>query len=301
MSIFSIVLAELYKISRRRGLILLGAVYWLLVPTVLLLVTPTLRSAIADVFSGSRVLMQTLASPFGLATVGTGIGGYSSPSLFFVIVAVVAIALIGDDTRFSTWKSTLVLQPRRFAVLFGKLIAGHLIVLLVLLGNVLGSIIVGGIGTTYLGTTFEGDWTFLLQQVFLQWIFLLTPLIFAFLVVFYIRSTGLAIILILFLMPVVELILEILRNIARFNPVSQLAQFFQHDLVEPIWKALPDWQFTTNVFGPSRDVFNPVLGMLGGGFQPVTSGGWHSVLVLAVYSAVFLALFVPAFLRRDVP
>ena len=300
--IISVVIAELFRMSRRKRLLLLASVYWVVVPLILLLVTPTLRSALTTVFSGSRVLLQTLASPFGLAATGTGLGGYSSPSLYLVIVAIVATAMIGDDTRFSTWKSTFVLQPRRGAVLAGKLIAGHLVVFSVLLGNLLGSLILGGLGTLWLGTTFAGAWGPLISKLLLQWLFLFAPLTFSYLVVFYIRSTGLAVILILFLMPVAELIYQILSSIVRFNPASQLAQFFKHQLVQPWWDALPDWFFTTNTFSPSREAFNPILGMLGGGVQ-VTGrvGASHSTLVLAVYTVVFLLLLVPAFLRRDVP
>lgn len=299
--VLSVVVAELFRMSRRKRLLLLASVYWVAVPLILVLVTPTLRSALTDVFSGSRVLMQTLASPFGLAATGTGLGGYSSPSLYFVIVAVIATVMIGDDTRFSTWKSTLVLQPRRGTVLAGKLIAGHIVVFSVLLGNLLGSLIIGGIGTFWLGTTFAGAWGALITKLLLQWLFLFAPLAFSYLVVFYVRSTGLAVILILFLMPVAELIHQILSTVVRVNPASQLAHFFKHQLVQPWWNALPDWFFTTNTFSPSREAFNPILGMLGGGTQLTARVGVsHSALVLAVYTVIFLLVLVPAFMRRDV-
>lgn len=300
-AVMGVVLAELFRMSRRKRLLLLASVYWVVVPLILLLVTPTLRSALTDVFSGSRVLLQTLASPFGLAATGTGLGGYASPSLYFVIVAVIATAMIGDDYRFSTWKSTFVLQPRRGAVLAGKLIAGHLVVLSVLLGNLLGSVVLGGLGTLWLGTTFAGNWSVLITKLLLQWLFLFAPLTFSYLVVFYIRSTGLAVIIILFLMPVAELIYQILSSIVRFNPASQLAHFFKHQLVQPWWNKLPDWFFTTNTFSPSREAFNPILGMLGGGTQ-ITGrvGALHSATVLLVYSVVFLLVLIPAFRRRDV-
>lgn len=299
---FAVITAEMFKISRRKRLMILASVYWVILPIILLVVTPTLRSSMTDVFSGSRVLMQALASPFGLTTIGAGVGGYASPSLYLVIVAVVASALIGDEARFSTWKSLLVLQPRRVAVLLGKLVAGHLIVFFVLLGNLLGSIAVAGVGTFWLDTTFAGNWSTLLWRLLVQWMFLLTPLIFAYLVVFYIRSNSLAMIVILFLMPVAEMVQQILANIARFNPLSQLAQFFRHGLVRPWWDALPDWFFTTNAFSPSRDIFNPILNMMGGGSQiTVRLGYGHSILVLSVYGIIFLALLLPVFLRRDAP
>lgn len=299
---FAVVVAELYKISRRKRLMLLGSLYWVVLPIIILLVTPTLRSAVTDAFTGSRVLMQALASPYGLTQIGAGVGGYASPSLYLVIVAVVATALVGDEARFSTWKSLLVLQPQRLAVLFGKLVAGHIVVFFVLLGNVLGSIAVAGVGTFWLNTTFEGNWSLIAWRLFLQWMFLFTPLIFAFLVTMYIRSTALAMVVILFLMPVAELIQQILANIARFNPLSQMAHFFKHGLIRPWWDALPDWYFTTNAFTPSRDIFNPILNMMGGGAQMSTKlGTGHSIMVLSVYGVIFLALLVPAFLRRDVP
>lgn len=299
---FAIITAELFKVSRRKRLMLLASLYWIVLPVILLLVTPTLRSAVTDAFSGSRVLMQALASPYGLTQIGAGVGGYASPSLYLVIVAVVASALLGDEARFSTWKSLLVLQPRRLSVLFGKIVAGHVVVFFILLGNLLGSIAVAGVGTFWLETTFAGNWSTLLWRLVLQWLFLLTPLIFAFLVTFYIRSTSLAMVVILFLMPVAELIQQILANVARFNPLSQMAHFFRHGLIRPWWDALPDWYFTTNAFSPSRDIFNPVLNMMGGGAQMTAKLGYgHSILVLTVYGVIFLALLVPVFLRRDVP
>ena len=159
-----------------------------------------------------------------------------------------------------------------------------------------------------------GAWGDLLGLFFLQWAFLLAPVLLAFLLIFVVRSGVLGVVMVLFLPSFLEAIYGLLSTIAQLQPLNRINAVFQALRLKNAWDALPQYFFTANLYAPSRapaqgltsafgaelgaefgSELGPVAGLLGTGITLP-----HAALVMLAYSALFGALLYLAFIRRDV-
>jgi hypothetical protein len=184
---WNVVAAEAFKLVRKRRVYVLAGLWWLLLPTLALIVGRVLVSNLAASFAnevgGVDLLVQTIASPFGIALIGVVGPAYVSPPFYVIVVAALAAVLIGEERSHKMWKTVLVAQPSRPAVLAGKLVTAMLLVGVLLGGALLSGFAFGAVGTLFLPTSFAGDWGGLLQTYLLQWAFTGALVAFAFLMV----------------------------------------------------------------------------------------------------------------------
>lgn len=315
-AILATVRAETFKLLRKRRIYVLAFLYWVLLPAVALLVGRLLYTNLREFErEGLPVadLLQSLFSAHGLATVALTGPAYMSPTAYIVGVVLLAALFIGEERGQNMWKTVLVVQPDRLAVLGGKLIVAMGAIGALMLGAVLSALVFGAVGTLFLPTDFSGTWGNVLGLYALQWALTLAPVALAFLLVFLVRSAVLGIVMVLFLPGLIETIYTILNSIGQLQPLNRFNAIFQALRLQQAWEAMPRYFFTTNLYGPARaplggvaeEVFfsaggsaqdmGPFAALLGGGLSVQ-----HNALVMAGYAAVFLALLTLAFLRRDV-
>ena len=313
--LLDVIRAETFKVLRKRRMYILAALYWVILPVLALIVGRLLDTNLADSFAneGASVdmLLQSLFSPYGLAGVSLVLPAYASPTLYIVAVALLAALLIGDERSQQMWKTVLVVQPNRVAVLSGKIIVCMLAILALMAGAFLSSVIFGSLGTTFLPTDFSGDWLRLAWLYLLQWAFLLAPVVLAFLLIFVVRSAVLGIVMVLFLPGLIEGIYTVLNTLLQLQPLNRINAIFQTLRLQRAWEEAPRYFFTANLYVPGRspgtefmtqlipegDDFNESIfvGMLGSGIDLA-----HAAAVMAGYAIVIGALLYWAFLRRDV-
>src|SRR5690606_40871571 len=118
--------AEAFKVAKKKRVYVLAALYWLLLPVLALIIGrilhTTLSSSFANEVGSVDQLLQALFSPFGLATLSLLAPSFISPSLYMVAIVLLAALLIGDEKSQNMWKTVLVVQPDRLAVMTGKVI-----------------------------------------------------------------------------------------------------------------------------------------------------------------------------------
>lgn len=315
-ALFRVVRAELFKAVRKRRSYVLAALWWLLLPIVTLILARVVQANVGGSFldeAGTTVagVLQSFASPHGLAQVALTGPAFLSPTFYIIVVALLAAALIGEEKSLNMWKTTLVAQPSRLAVLWGKLIA-IMVVLGVLLAGALGfAILAGALGTTFLPTTFEGAWGELLQLYLLQWAYLGAAVLFASLMIFLVRNVALGIVTVFFLPALLEGIYTIWRTTVGFEPLNRVNVLFQTLELRRTLENLPRWFLTDNLYLPARfparrlaEAFGadasefqgtPLANLFGGGLTLP-----HAALAMAIYAVLFGGLLTILFLRRDV-
>jgi ABC-type transport system involved in multi-copper enzyme maturation permease subunit len=307
--------AEAFKVLRKRRVYVLAALYWVVLPVLALVTARVLHVNLARSFANEvgnvDQALQLFASPFGLVQVALAAPAYMSPTLYIVAVALVAALLIGDERSQNMWKSVLVVQPDRWAVLIGKVAVAMATLGALMLGGAVSGFLFGAVGTTFLPTTFVGAWSEVVGLYLLQWAVLLAPTLFAFLMVFVVRSGVLGVVTVLFLPGLVEGIYTVLTSLAQLQPLNRINAVFQALRLRRAWESLPEYFFTANLYLPARwpvrDAVNaliesdgdvdmgPLTGMLGGDLTLP-----HAGLVMLGYAAAFGLLLTWAFLRRDV-
>ena len=316
MSAFAqVVGAELFKARRKRRTYVLAGLWWLLLPIVTLIVARVIQINVAGSFVDESVggvagVLQEIASPYGLARIGLTGAAYLSPTFYIIVAALLAALFIGEEKSLNMWKTTLVAQPSRLAVLWGK-IAAIMIVLGVLMIGALGSaVLAGAVGTLFLPTTFAGDWAGIAGLYAAQWALLLGAVLFASLLIFLARNISLGIVSVFFLPALVEGLYTLVRTTVGFEPVNRLNAVFQALRLRQTLEDLPRYFFTNNLYLPARLPARDLIETFAAGddlqeapFASIFGTGLtlpHAALVMAVYVALFGGLLTVLFLRRDV-
>ncbi len=315
-AIINVISAELMKVFSKRRTYVLAGLYWVLMPIVLLLVGRVILSNLSGSFledEGLPVggLVHNVASPFGMVRLALLGPAYMSPSFYMIIVALFAALLIGEERSQNMWKTTLVAQPSRTAVYWGKFLVAWLVFAVLVVGSMASNFVFGALGTTFLGTGFSGDWSGVLQAAGLQLLFAPAAIAFAFLLVFLLRNVALGIVSIFFLPALLEGLYTAYAGLVGFQPVTRFNVIFQALNLQATLENLPRYFFTTNLYAPSRRLagnFLQELGLDAGSTGPGAFSGLignsltlqHSTLVMAGYFLVFGLLGWWLFLRRDV-
>ena len=311
--------AEWFKLWRKRRIYILAGLYWVIAPILILVVARIIFGNVGGSFVNEEGIvdatMQELTSPFGLARLLLVGPGYMSPTFYIVCVTLIAALLIGDERSQNMWKTVLVVQPNRVAVLTGKVIVAMLALGVLLFGAALAGGLFGAVGTLFLPTAVGGGaWGELLGLFLLQWAFLLAPVLLAFLLIFVVRSGVLGVVMVLFLPSFLEAIYSVLSTIAQLQPLNRINAVFQALRLKNAWDALPQYFFTANLYAPSRapaqslastfgaelgadfgSELGPMAGLLGTGITLP-----HAALVMLAYSARVGARLSLTFRRRDV-
>ncbi len=314
----NVVRAEWFKMWRKRRVYVLAALYWVVLPVLVLIVARTLFVNLGDSFANDAGTvdgaMQQLASPFGMARLMLVGPSFMSPTFYIVAVTLVAALLIGDERSQNMWKTVLVVQPSRVAVISGKIVVAMLTLGTLLLGAALSGALFGALGTLFLPTAVGGgEWASLIGLYLTQWAFLLAPVLLAFLLIMVVRSGVLGVVMVLFLPTMLEAIYGLISTITQLQPLNRINAIFQALRLRNAWEALPDYFFTANLYAPSRKPVSGLIAEFGaelgdvtgemGTFGNLVGAGItvpHAALVMAGYALVFGALLYWSFLRRDV-
>ncbi len=318
-ALLNVINAELFKTLRKRRVFVLAGLLWVTVPIILLIVGAVMRNNLGGTFADNnegfnidiQQTIQEIASPYGIARLILMLPTFMSPTFYIIIIALLAALFMGEERSQNMWKTTLVAQPNRLAVLFGKFIVAFLIFGAILLGSYMSSIIFGALGTTFLQTNFSGDWLGLLRLYLLQWLFSIAAIFFAFLMVWFVRNIALGIVSIFFLPALIEGVYTLYKTAVGFERLTQLNALFQTLRLRTTLEELPRYFFTRNLYSPSRNPVNDIVRSLGGDpgsgdFRQFfdnflgTFSLSHSAGVMAFYALVFGGLLVWQFLRRDV-
>jgi len=316
-ALMHVVRAEAFKVAKKKRVYVLAALYWVLLPVLALIIGRILHTNLSASFANEvgsiDQLLQALFSPFGLATVSLLAPSYVSPSLYMVAIVLLAALLIGDEKSQNMWKTVLVVQPNRVAVMTGKIIVAMGALLVLMAGAFVSSVLFGTLGATFLPTTFQGDWARILGLYLLQWLFLLAPVALSFLLVYLVRSGVLGVVMVLFLPGLLEGLYTVLNSLLQLQPLNRINAIFQALRIQQAWTEAPRYFFTANLYTPARspgaDLVSAVVGEgvaptseLGGlqGLLGLGLGLPHSAAVVAGYALVFGALLYWVFLRRDI-
>lgn len=316
MSAFlSVFRAEMFKVARKRRAYVLAGLWWLGLPALALLIGHLVRINLGGSFVDEQgtvaTAVQAIASPYGVARVGLVAPTLLTPTFYIIVLALVAALFIGEERNHHMWKTVLVAQPRRLAVLAGKFAAGMCVFGILTLGAGIAGFAFGAIGTTFLGTTFTGDWAGLAGLYALQWVYGAAGLAFAFLALYLIRSVALGVVAIFFLPALIEGLYTVYRATVGFEPLTRLNVLFQGLRLRQTFEDLPRYFFTNNLYAPSRAPLRDVVRAFGGdprssdlgpisdligGSITVASAGW----VMTGYFLVIAALLVWLFVRSDI-
>lgn len=309
--------AELFKAVRKKRTYILAGLLWVLLPVIVLIVGRVLLVTLGTDFVensspiGVDEVVQTIASPFGIATVGLTLPSLLSPTFYILLISLLAALFIGEERSQNMWKTTLVAQPNRFAVLGGKYIVAMIVFGVILFGLYLLSFVYGAIGMLFLPTTFAGNWGGLLALYALQWLYGGAAMLFAFLMIWLLRNVSLGIVSVFFLPVLLEGIYTIYATTVGFQPLNRINSVFQALRLRQTLEELPRYFFTRNLYAPSREPLSDIVKVLGGDLSnqadlgPLANliGGvtlQHAGLVMAVYGLIFGTLLVISFTRRDV-
>lgn len=312
-----VVRAEAFKVAKKKRIYVLAALYWVLLPMLALIVGRILHTNLSESFANEigsiDQLLQGLFSPFGLTSVALLAPSFVSPSLYMVAIVLLAALLIGDERSQNMWKTVLVVQPNRVAVMTGKIIVAMGALFVLMAGAFVSSLLFGTLGTTFLPTNFEGEWVRLVGLYLVQWLFLVAPVVLSFLLVFLVRSGVLGVVMVLFLPGLIEGIYTVLNSLLQLQPLNRINAIFQALRIQQAWTDAPKYFFTANLYTPARspgaDMVTAIIGesvpQTGelGGLQGLLGFGLgipHSALVVAGYTLVFGALLYWVFLRRDI-
>lgn len=315
MSAFwNVVSAETFKLVRKRRTYVLAGLWWLLLPTLALVVGRVLVSNLAASFAneagGVDLLVQTIASPFGIARIAVVGPAYVSPPFYVIVVAALAAVLVGEERSHKMWKTILVAQPSRPAVLAGKLVTAMLVVGVLLGGALVSGVAFGALGMAFLPTTFAGEWGGLLGTYLLQWAFSAALVTFAFLMVHVARNVAVGMILVFFLPGLLEALYTVYAAVVGFQPINRFNMFLQGIRLRQVLEDLPTYFFTANVYAPARAPLRDLAASFGAeaaadgldlsGLLGSNITLERAAVVAGVYALLFLALLTWRFLRADV-
>jgi ABC-type transport system involved in multi-copper enzyme maturation permease subunit len=306
--------AELFKLVRKRRTYVLAFLWWVLLPVLVLIVARVMVSNLGASFAneagGVDAVVQMLASPFGIARIGLIGPGASSPTYYVIVIAALAALLVGEERTHAMWKTVLVAQPSRWAVLAGKLTVAMMAVGVLLAGAVVAGVAFGALGMLFLPTDFAGDWLGLLGLYALQWAFSVALVAFAFLMVYVARNVAVGLIMVFFLPALLEGLYTVYAAIVGFQPINRFNVFLQTIRLRQTLEDLPTYFFTANVYAPARTPVREVVfdlsaesaregldlgGLLGAGIT-LERAAW----VVAAYAAALLLLLAWRFLRADI-
>ena len=208
-------------------------------------------------------------------------------------VALLAALLIGDERSQQMWKTVLVVQPNRVAVLTGKVVVCMLALLALMAGAFVSSVVFGAIGTAFLPTAFDGEWLRLIGLYLLQWAHLLAPVLLAFLLVFVVRSAVLGIVMVLFLPGLIEGVYTVLNTLLQLQPLNRINAIFQTLRLRQAWEEAPRYFFTANLYAPARSPTNDMVTdfmtatneLEQGAAAPETRSGGYAGLVTLLFPA----------------
>lgn len=311
-AVANVVRAEIFKAAHKKRTYVLAGLYWVLLPLAVLLVGRVIYVNLTGTFLEGELpvdsLVQQVASPYGIARIALVGPAYMSPSFYMIIVALFAALLVGEERSQNMWKTTLVAQPGRLAVLTGKFIVAWLAFAVLVAGGMLFGFLFGAVGTTFLGTDFAGDWTGLLQAYGLQVLFASAAIAFAFLLLLLFRGVALGMVTVFFLPALLEGLYTAYATLVGFQPLTRFNAIFQALRLQDTLENLPRYFFTTNLYAPSRRLLGEIVGsdvsmaelaglgsLLGTGLTLQ-----HSAMVMAGYFAAFALLTIWLFLRRDI-
>lgn len=315
-ALFRVVAAELFKARRKRRTYVLAGLWWVLLPVLALVLGQVVQTNLAGSFvdeTGTTVAMivQAFASPYGLTRIALTGPAFLSPTYYMIVVALLAAVFFGEERSLNMWKTTLVAQPSRLAVLWGKIVAIQVLLGVMLAGAMACAALAGTIGTAFLPTDFSGAWGSLLGLYALQWALLTAATLFASLLIFLVRNVALGIVATFFVPALVEGIYAVWRTTVGFEPVNRVNAVFQALRLRETLENLPRWFLTDNVYLPARLPARELIAAFGADasqFQgtPLANlfgGGLtlpHAALAMAVYVVLFGGLLTWTFLRRDV-
>ncbi|HRN18156.1 MAG: ABC transporter permease [Trueperaceae bacterium] len=313
--VMNVIRAETFKVLRKRRLYVLAVLFWVLLPVLALIVARVLFANLSGSFANEAgtidQALQAFASPIGLARLALTGPAYTSPTLYIVAVTLIAALLIGDERSQNMWKTVLVLQPSRWAVMTGKVVVALGALAVLMAGAGVSGFLFGALGTTFLPTEFGGDWLPLVGLYALQAAQLLAPVLLAFLFITLVRSGVLGVVMVLFLPSLLEAIYAVINTISQLQPLNRINALFQALHLQQVWQALPKYFFTANLYAPGRRPAGTWLGQVVGqgdlsDLGPLNSmlgtglSLGHSALVMAGYSVLFGVILYWWFLRRDV-
>ncbi len=313
-AVLNVIRAELYKSVRKRRLYIVSGLQWVVLPALVLLIGWLLMANVSGTFAdtGSEVslIVQEIASPFGMARVGLVLPALLAPPFLIIVIALIAALLMGEERSQNMWKTVVTAQPNRFAVLFGKLAAAMILLAVFLLGALLASVIFGAIGTLFLPTDFSGEWAAVFGLYGLQWLFAVAGMLFAFLMVWWIRSIPFGIVAIFFLPPLIEGLYSIYRATVGFDRLNRFNAFLQAIEFQQTLQNLPRYFFTNNLYAPAREPLGEIAQAFGGDAGNVEGPlsdilGFNfdlerSLITMGVYALVFGAILTWSFVRRDI-
>jgi len=316
-ALLHVVRAEAFKVAKKKRVYVLAALYWLLLPVLALIIGRILHTNLSESFANEvgsiDQLLQALFSPFGLATLSLLAPSFVSPTLYMVAIVLLAALLIGDEKSQNMWKTVLVVQPNRVAVMSGKVIVAMGALLVLMVGAFVSSLLFGTLGTSFLPTTFQGDWARLAGLFLLQWLFLLAPVVLSFLLVFLVKSGVLGVVMVLFLPGLIEGLYTVLNSLLQLQPLNRINAIFQALRIQQAWTEAPRYFFTANLYTPARTPGAELLStVVGEGIAPSSEMGPlqgllgmglgipHSAAVIGGYTLLFGALLFWVFLRRDI-
>jgi len=314
--LYRVVRAELFKAVRKRRSYVLAGLWWVLLPAVTLIIARVVQVNVGGSFvdeTGTTVatLLQELASPYGLARVALTGPAFLNPSYYVIVVALLAAVFIGEEKSLNMWKTTLVAQPSRLAVLWGKIVAMMIVLAVLMAGAALFAVLAGAAATTFLPTTFAGPWGELGRLYLQQWAHLTTLALFASLLIFLVRNVALGIVMTFFLPALFEGIYTVWRATVGFEPINRLNAVFQALELRRTLENLPRWFLTDNLYLPARvptrrlidlfgaeaaDIQDSPLGSLFGSGLTLPHAAW----AMTLYAVFFGALLTWLFMRRDV-
>ena len=312
MTLANVIRAELFKTFRKRRTYILAGFMWVLIPALLLLVGWILQTRVGDTFIDSEEafsvnqIVNLVASPAAITRNGLLLLGNLSPSLLIIIVSLIAALLIGEERANNMWKTVLTAEPNRITVLIGKLVTAMTVLAVLFAGSFLAGPLFGGVGTLFLPTTFGGDWLELLGLYGLQWLFGLSAMLFAFLIIWLIRNLPLAIVTIFFLPTLLEGAYAFYRTVVGFDRINRFNAFLEALQLQNTFRDLPQYFFTSNLYAPSRWPLSEVASVFGeddvgsifSAFVSLNLG--RSVWVMAVYALLFGVFLFWSFTRSDV-
>lgn len=311
----NVVRAELFKVRRKRRTFVVAGLWWVLLPVLALVVGRVLLDnlgGIADDIGGMAPLLQEFASPFGIARLGLVGPAYVSPTFYVIVVALFAALLVGEERTHSMWKTVLVVQPDRFAVLAGKFVVAMIVIGLLMGGTFVAGIAFGTLGMAFLPTDFSGGWSSLIGLYAVQWAFASALVALAFLFVHVARNVALGLVMVFFLPALFEGLYTVYAAVVGFQPINRFNAFLQTIRIRQVFEDLPTYFFTTNVYAPARrparDLVEAFGANAGGDGVDFDLGGLlgtgitleHAAWVVTGYTVALLALFVWRFLRVDV-
>jgi ABC-type transport system involved in multi-copper enzyme maturation permease subunit len=316
----NVVRAELFKLLRKRRTYVLAGLWWGLLPALALiggrlLYVNVALSPMARELGGIVETVQAVASPFGLARIALVGPAYMSPTFYIIVVALLAAMLIGEERGHAMWKTVLVAQPQRVAVIAGKVTVAMLALGALMAGAALSGAAFGAFGTTFLPTDWSGEWASLAGLFALQWAFSLAAVLFAFLMVFVLKNVALGVVTVFLLPALLEGLYTIYRATVGFQPLNRLNVLFQAIQLQQRLEAAPRYFFTSNLYAPARAPVNELVASFStnsaaqgvevtpdffGQLLGINITLPHAAGVMAGYALVFGLLLFWRFSRHDV-